>query len=275
MNGIKTRVGLSAEKVKEMGLRSDQIGAIVETIDDIASQTNLLALNAAIEAARAGEHGKGFAVVADEVRKLAEKSALATKEIAGLIKNIQQVVAEGVAAMNDSVAEVDTGVARANEAGASLQNIQQAVEAVRRQVQDIAAAALEMNAASDHLVHAMETVGGVVQENADSADKMTMRSHEVTETIENIASVSEENSAAMEEMSAAAEEMNVQVEEALAAAQALAEMAQALQEVVEQFTLDEEIAPKAAAGQTARLQRPATLKLSPARAPTANNGRKF
>jgi methyl-accepting chemotaxis protein len=101
MERIKTKVSLSAQAVTEMGARSDQIGTIVETIEDIASQTNLLALNAAIEAARAGEHGKGFAVVADEVRKLAERSSLATKEIGGLIKGIQKTVSEAVKAMDE------------------------------------------------------------------------------------------------------------------------------------------------------------------------------
>ncbi|MEI7847239.1 MAG: methyl-accepting chemotaxis protein, partial [Chloroflexota bacterium] len=110
METIRTKVGLSASKVEEMGTRSEEIGAIVETIEDIASQTNLLALNAAIEAARAGEQGKGFAVVADEVRKLAERSSLATKEIAGLIKGIQKTVSEAVSAMKESASEVESGV---------------------------------------------------------------------------------------------------------------------------------------------------------------------
>jgi methyl-accepting chemotaxis protein len=202
MESIKAKVGLSAQKVAEMGQRSEQIGAIVETIDDIASQTNLLALNAAIEAARAGEHGKGFAVVADEVRKLAEKSATATQEIAGLIKGIQYTVNEAVSAMDEGAAEVETGVARANESGQALADILDAAQQVSRQVEEIASAAQQMNASADELIGAMDSVSAVVEENT-----------------------------------AATEEMAAQVEEVTASAQSLNAMAQELQRFTAQFTL--------------------------------------
>jgi len=238
MESIRAKVNASALKVKEMGQRSDQIGAIVETIDDIASQTNLLALNAAIEAARAGEHGKGFAVVADEVRKLAERASVATKEIAGLIKSIQQSVTEAVVAMDEGAKEVQTGVAKADAAGEALTSILKAVEAVNQQAEAALGAAQRMNTASAELVNAMDAVSAVVEENTAATEEMAAGASEVTRAIENIASVSEENSASVEEVSASAEEMNAQVEEVSASAQSLTEMAQALQEVVARFQLE-------------------------------------
>lgn len=238
MESIREKVGVSARKVAEMGQRSDQIGVIVETIDEIAGQTNLLALNAAIEAARAGEHGKGFAVVADEVRKLAERSSAATKEIAELIKDIQLTVTEAVEAMEAGAQEVEAGVSQAEQAGAALEDIQEAALGVNRQADSIATAALQMKRLSDEMVAAMDSVSAVVEQNTAATQQMAANSAEVNRAIENIASIGEENSAAVEEVSAATEEMSAQVEEVSASAQSLAEMASKLQEIVAQFKLE-------------------------------------
>jgi methyl-accepting chemotaxis protein len=238
METIRSKVGLSTTKVEEMGRRSEEIGAIVETIEDIASQTNLLALNAAIEAARAGEQGKGFAVVADEVRKLAERSSLATKEIAGLIKSIQKTVSEAVNAMKESASEVESGVTRANSAGEALDSILKAVESVYKQAEEAGGAAARVSAAAGELVGAVDSVSAVIEENTAATEEMAANSNELTQAIESIASVSEQNSAAVEEVSASTEEVSAQVEEVSASASALMDMAKSLQKIVAQFRLN-------------------------------------
>jgi methyl-accepting chemotaxis protein len=237
MQSIRSSVEQSSAAIEEMGKRSDQIGMIVETIEDIASQTNLLALNAAIEAARAGEHGKGFAVVADEVRKLAERSASATREISTLISGIQSTVSEAVSTMQSSAQQVENGVTQANQSGYALSSILETIATVTQQAQQAAQAAEQMNAASNELVNAVDSVSAVIEENTAATEEMTASSFEVSQAIENIASISEENSAAVEEVSASAEEMSAQVQEVSASAQSLASLADELRNIVRQFRL--------------------------------------
>jgi methyl-accepting chemotaxis protein len=237
MESISKKVALSVQKVQEMGRYSEQIGAIVETIDDIASQTNLLALNAAIEAVRAGEHGKGFAVVADEVRKLAENSAQSTGEIAALVRDVQRTIGEAVQAMEESALEVTSGVAQVGAAGQALDAILIAAETANRQVEEITAASQEMDAAVHKLVDAMDVVSTVVTENTLATAKMAGGATEASLAIESIASISGENSAAAEEVSATVEEVSAQVAEITASAQSLAAMAHGLRGLVTQFKL--------------------------------------
>jgi methyl-accepting chemotaxis protein len=237
MSTIKSKMGLSAQIMQDMGQRSEQIEAIVVAIEDIASQTNLLALNAAIEAARAGEHGKGFAVVADEVRKLAEKSAASTKEIARLISDIQTTVNKAISAVNESSDEVEKGTVLAGQAEKALAEIFEVVENSQRSSETITQAANRVNTLAGKLVEAMDAVSAVVEENTASTEEMSAGSAEVKQAIENIASVSEENSAAIEEVSASSEEIFAQVIEVTAATQNLEGMAEKLNQMVEQFRL--------------------------------------
>ena len=238
MHRIQTKVNLSVERVNEMGQRSEEIGKIVETIDDIASQTNLLALNAAIEAARAGEHGKGFAVVADEVRKLAERSSTSTKEIRNLVRDIQQTVRDAILAMEESSQEVQSGVTQAEKSGDSLKDILQAAELVNQRAEMAAEVANRIGVSANDLVEAIGRVAEVVDENATEAATMTSNSAAAHEAIENIAAISQENSAAIEEVSASTEEVSAQITEFRNSVQRLSEMAAQLRVISTKFRLE-------------------------------------
>ncbi len=164
MQRIRGAVQSTAKKIKGLGERSLEIGAIIEVINEIATQTNLLALNAAIEAARAGEQGKGFAVVADEVRKLAERSARATKDITGLIKGIQVETSEAVTVMEEGTREVEEGTRLADQAGAALREIEQIVKQTSSLVTDITKLAGDQVKVTESVVHSMDGMSKVTQE---------------------------------------------------------------------------------------------------------------
>ena len=171
MRVIADSVGGTAKKMEELGRSSDQIGRIAGVIDDIADQTNLLALNAAIEAARAGEQGRGFAVVADEVRKLAERTTTATKEIAQMIKNIQDETKTAVIAMEAGTKQVEDGVQSTSRAGDSLKQIIHMSEEVGEMITHIATAATEQSSASEEINNNMEMIAKLVKESADGAQQ--------------------------------------------------------------------------------------------------------
>jgi methyl-accepting chemotaxis protein len=171
MQAIAESVASTAKKVEELGKSSDQIGRIIGVIDDIADQTNLLALNAAIEAARAGEQGRGFAVVADEVRKLAERTTTATKEIANMIRNIQDETKIAVSAMEAGTQQVEKGVKSTTQAGEALKEIIQMSEHVGEMITHIATAATEQSSASDEVNRNMEQIARLVKESAVGAQQ--------------------------------------------------------------------------------------------------------
>ncbi len=211
---VKSAVKVTADKVEEMNESSDQIGRIVQTIEDIASQTNLLALNAAIEAARAGEAGRGFAVVADEVRKLAEHSAVATKEITMLITAVQQGSRDAADSMKGTMQDVEGASEVTLEAAKCLEAISRSAEG----------AVQTGKRAKD----AMTVVSDVTMQNAQLVQTINKAIDGMNAMIEQAAASAEENSAATEEMSASSQVLTNQIGELVASVLKLDENAKQL-----------------------------------------------
>ena len=178
MNQIAETVRQTAQTIEELGQHSNQISSIVQVIKDVADQTNLLALNAAIEAARAGEQGRGFAVVADEVRKLAERTTKATEEITRMIATIQDSAQAAVSTMGAAVTQVGGGVVLAQQAGDAINQIRDGAEQVVHVVNDISSALTEQSAASNDIAGQVETVAQMTEENsAAAAETASAASH--------------------------------------------------------------------------------------------------
>lgn len=209
MVSIERSVSSSAQVVAKLGERSTEIGQIVDTISGIAGQTNLLALNAAIEAARAGEQGRGFAVVAEEVRKLAEQSQEAAKQIASLISEIQIETGNAVSAMDSGNREVKVGAEVVNHAGVAFKEIVSLVSEVSAQISGISASIQQMSDGSQQIVASVRDIDRISKDAAGQ-----------TQTV-----------------SAATEEQSASMEEIAASSQALARMAEELQAATRKFSI--------------------------------------
>ena len=181
----------SADVVRTLGESSQQIGQIVEAISSIADQTNLLALNAAIEAARAGEHGRGFAVVADEVRKLAAESQESAEQIKERILTIQKDTAHAVSAMEEGKTEVQLGAKAIRDVGEQFQDIMGQVNDIRNQIDEISTSVNSVSSGAGNIVDAVDSIDSVSRRTADHTSSISASTEEQSASNEEIAAASQ------------------------------------------------------------------------------------
>ena len=235
MTKLRDDSSRAATAMHSLEERSLAVEEIVRTIDDIADQTNLLALNAAIEAARAGEHGRGFAVVSDEIRKLAERSSLATKEIGQILSAIRRETVNAAEAMRGSTGSMEEGLQLSERAKFALGALSNAVGDTTRVADDLAGRADIMKNASTTLTDTMNSVSSVIGQNAAAAGEMQLTTESVNNSIVPIASTAEEQSDAADQAAAATNQLAAGVQEMDATARALQEQAETLRELVAAF----------------------------------------
>jgi methyl-accepting chemotaxis protein len=256
MKSIEDAVDTSASTIQETNARAQQIGEIVGTIEDIAAQTNLLALNAAIEAARAGDQGKGFAVVASEVRKLAEKSTAATKEIGAIITAVQASARRAAEAMNVAMQKVHDGSSLAQNSGQALDELMESAKATQRQTGDMSAANRTVAEVMVDLEAAIRRVSAVVSDNIERSEMAAGGIRETLEIVESVAALSEENAASAERVSSSTGLVSQQAQEVNEAAAELTAIARELEGTTARFKLARD-GEAAEAAPSAPAERPA------------------
>jgi methyl-accepting chemotaxis protein len=240
METIRSTISELGSDIQQLGANSEQIGDIVRVIERIAEQTNLLALNAAIEAARAGEHGRGFAVVAGEIRKLADGSRQATKEIAGHIASTQTVITEVVTAMQRLTGRVEESAGSTTFASGALQEIVSSVLVANRQIDNIGTVTREMSVNSYQVMHQIDEVTKSVGLNLSATQSMTSHSDQVAEAFSNIASISAQNASSVEVLAYVNREVGDAAGRILASALRMSELAGQIEERIDRFKIQDD-----------------------------------